>query len=131
MPAVEKPPEIAITESGETEKGDRFEGLKVVWAWAAWFERLAQNVPKNRQFSAALSGFTSVGANTTSEQTKTVSGLNTKDIVTVNKPSHQAGLGIVNARVSANNTLAITFQNTTGAGITPSSETYKINAVRV
>lgn len=73
----------------------------------------------------------SVAANTTAEQTFTVTGLTTDDLVFLNKPSNNAGLGIVNARVSAANTLAITFGNFTAAGIDPGSETYKIFAVRV
>lgn len=72
-----------------------------------------------------------VAANTSAEQTFTVSGLTTSDVVTVNKPTAQAGLGIVGARVSAANTLAITFGNFTAAGITPTaSEVYKVVAVR-
>ena len=79
-----------------------------------------------------LQGLTpsSVSANTTSEQPFTVTGLTAADKVFVNKPSHQAGLGIVNARVSSNNTIAITFMNNTGSAITPTSETYQIFAIR-
>lgn len=68
----------------------------------------------------------SVAANTTAEQTFTVPGLKTQDMVFVNKPSASAGAGIVNARVSAADTLAITFVNATAAPIDPASETYKI-----
>jgi hypothetical protein len=83
-----------------------------------------------RVFSAALSP-AQVAANTTAEQTFTVAGLAVADKVFVNKPAAQAGLGIVGCRVSAANTLAITFSNNTGAGITPTaSETYQIVAVR-
>ena len=53
------------------------------------------------------------------------------DAVIVNKPTAQAGLGIVGARVSAADTLAITFSNNTGSGITPTaSEVYKVIAFR-
>lgn len=62
-----------------------------------------------------------VAANTTAEQTFTVSGLLVGDFVEVNKPSVQAGLGIVNTRVSAANTLAITFANNTASPITPTA----------
>jgi len=62
-----------------------------------------------------------VNANTTSEQTFALPGLLTIDSITVNKPSHQAGLGIVNCRASAANTVAIEFMNNTGAGITPTA----------
>jgi hypothetical protein len=59
--------------------------------------------------------------NTTAEQTFTVNGLLPGDMVLVNKPTTQAGLGIVGSRVSAANTLAITFSNNTGSSITPTA----------
>jgi len=59
--------------------------------------------------------------NTTAEQTFTVNGLLPGDMVLVNKPTTQAGLGIVGSRVSAANTLAITFLNTTASAITPTA----------
>lgn len=69
---------------------------------------------------------------TTSEQTVTVPGLDVGDFVAVVKPTHQAGLGVVNARVSAKNTLAITFVNPTAAGITPTaSEIYLVLHARL
>lgn len=72
-----------------------------------------------------------VAANTSAEQTFTVSGLTTGDLVVVNKPTTQAGLGIVGMRVSAANTLAITFGNFTAGGLTPTAaETYKIMAFK-
>lgn len=52
------------------------------------------------------------------------------DKVFVNKPSLTAGLGVVNARVSDADTLALTFVNATGAAIDPAAETYQILAVR-
>ncbi len=73
----------------------------------------------------------SVGANTTAERTFTVPGLLLGfDAVHVNKPTHQTGLGIVNSRVSADNTLAITYMNNTGGGITPTSESYLVTVMR-
>lgn len=68
----------------------------------------------------------SVAANTTAEQTFTVNGLKTTMAVFVCKPSASAGLGVVNARVSAANTLAITFVNATAAPIDPAAETYQV-----
>lgn len=68
----------------------------------------------------------SVGANTTAEQTFTVPGLKTNYMVFVNKPSASAGLGVVNARVSAADTLAITFVNATAAPIDPAAESYMV-----
>lgn len=72
-----------------------------------------------------------VAANTTAEQTFTVTGVQVGDVVSVTKPTAQAGLGVVGARVSAANTVAITFSNNTAAGITPTAaETYVVNVVR-
>lgn len=69
----------------------------------------------------------SVAANTTAEQTFTVNGLAVGDAVTIIKPTTQAGLGIVNVRVSAANTLAIAFSNNTGSPIVPTAgETYTL-----
>ena len=74
---------------------------------------------------------TSVAANTTAEQTFTVTGLVAGSPVWVNKPSAQSGLGIVGVRVSAANTLAITFSNSSGSAIVPSSESYVIGNFQV
>jgi hypothetical protein len=68
-----------------------------------------------------------VAANTSAQQTFTVPGLQLGDYVNVNKPTAQAGLAIVGVRVSAADTLAITFGNFTASGITPTaSEVYTI-----
>ena len=74
-----------------------------------------------------------VAINTTAEQTFTVTGLEVGDtIISVNKPTAQAGLGIVGFRVSAANTLAVTFSNNTGTAITPTaSEVYRIVAAKI
>lgn len=68
-----------------------------------------------------------VAANTSAEQTVAAPGLLVGDFVSVVKPSFQAGLGVVNARVSAANTLAITFSNLTIGALTPTaSEIYLV-----
>jgi len=98
--------------------------------WIPWIKRLADAFPKTNTYSVSLTPV-SVAANTTAEQAFTVSGLVASDIVIVNKPSLDAGIGIVNARVSAVNTLAITYSNNTGGSIVPTSETYKILTTRL
>lgn len=72
----------------------------------------------------------SVGANTTAEQTFTLKGLKVGDFVLVNKPALNAGLGVCNARVSAADTIALTFNNNTAAGIDPASQTYLVLVMR-
>lgn len=69
----------------------------------------------------------SVAANTTAEQTFTVPGLAAGTVVAVDKPSLTPGLGIVGARVSAANTLAINFMNDTAVAIDPPLENYSIS----
>ncbi len=67
---------------------------------------------------------------TAPEQTFTVSGLLVGDFVQVMKPSAQAGLGIAGARVTAVDTLGITYVNPTAGNITPTAETDVILVVR-
>lgn len=62
-------------------------------------------------------------ANTTAVTSVTVPGVRVGDFVFVNKPSHEAGLGIVNVRVSAADTVEITTMNTTAGAINEVSET--------
>lgn len=90
------------------------------------------NIQKIGLFLLALTPV-AVAANTTAEQTfaSTGIGLLTTDNVDVSKPSFQAGLGIVNVRVSAVDTLAITYINATASPITPTAETYQVNVARV
>ena len=94
-----------------------------------WFQKVSAVLPKIVTYTATIDP-ASVAANTMAEQTFTVTGLTTQDIVSVNKPSSTSGLGIVGVRVSAANTLAITFYNGTGAPINAGSESYLIAAIR-
>ena len=69
--------------------------------------------------------------NTTAEQTFTVTGLQTGDAVFVNKPTNQAGLGITNVRVTAADTIGISFINASTTAITPTaSQTYMVVAIK-
>jgi hypothetical protein len=68
----------------------------------------------------------SISAATTAEQTVTVNGLRVGDYVEVSKPSNTAGVAVVNARVSAANTLAVIWMNATAAPVDPPSETYTV-----
>lgn len=88
-------------------------------------------ITEMRVFTATIDP-ASVAANTTAEQTFTVTGLTTSHrIIQVIKPTLTAGLGIVNSRVSAADTIAITFSNNTGSGIDAASESYIIVTVKV
>ena len=70
---------------------------------------------------------TSVPAQSTIEQTFTVTGLVAGSAAWVNKPTAQGNLGIAGVRVSGANTLAITYVNTSAVSITPTAgEVYTI-----
>lgn len=91
------------------------------------------NTPK-RQSSFEIVTVTfdaaSVAANTTAEQTITVPGVVVGDFVATNRLAHSAGLGIVNVRVSAANTISVCFSNNTGVAIDPPSATYEFLIMR-
>lgn len=72
-----------------------------------------------------------VAANTIAEQLFVVTGVAVGDAIIVNKPSAQAGLGIVGVRASGANQIGITFSNTTAGIITPTAaETYQVAGIR-
>lgn len=65
----------------------------------------------------------SVAANTTAEQIFPVAGvLVTGVVLAVNKPTEQAGLGIVGMRVSSAGNVALTFVNVTASPIVPTAD---------
>ena len=72
----------------------------------------------------------SVATITSGETSVTVNGVKTSDFVFVNGPSLTAGLGIVNCRVTAENTIAIDALNTTAGAINQASGTYKLLIIR-
>ena len=83
-------------------------------------------------FTVDVGTVASVTANSTIEADFAVAGLDTGDtIIGVEKPTHQAGIGIVNARIKAADTLSITYMNTTAAGVVPTDENYKVTVLRI
>lgn len=72
----------------------------------------------------------SVATITCAEQQFTVPGLAVGDVVTVSPPSITAGVAPVCARVSAANTLQITFVNPTAGPLTPAAGVYQIFIAR-
>ena len=74
---------------------------------------------------------TTCAASTTVEATTTVNGLLVSSSVIVNKPTYTNGLLVLNARVSAANTLAVTYGNFTTSSITVPSEVYTVANVQL
>ena len=70
----------------------------------------------------------SVAANTVVEETFTVTGLATTDTVFVNPGV--ATIGVAGARVTAADTLGLTFVNPTASAINAASSTYRVVAIR-
>lgn len=71
-----------------------------------------------------------VAAATTAEQSVTVNGVQVGDFIIPEKPSATAGVGIVNARVSAANTVQLTFVNATAGSVNATSETWRFLVIR-
>ena len=70
---------------------------------------------------------TSVGAGATTAETFSVPGLVLEGgPVVVNKITSNAGLALIDYRVSANDTLELTFQNSSGDAIDPASQTFRV-----
>lgn len=67
---------------------------------------------------------------TTAEQSLTVQGLAVGDLIYWQKPSNTAGVGVVNMRVSAANTLQVTFVNPTAGSVNAASETWTLLVIR-
>lgn len=95
-----------------------------------WFRLVYGAFARVHAYSPAVN-VTSVAANSESVQTVTVAGLSTNDVVIVNKPSNEAGLDLVQAWVSAVDTLSLKFRNATGSPIDPAEETYRVIAIRL
>lgn len=72
----------------------------------------------------------SVATITTAEQTFTMPGVKVGDMAFASKPSLTTGLGIANVRVSAADTIAITFVNPTAGAIDAASESWSIFVIR-
>jgi hypothetical protein len=66
----------------------------------------------------------SVAAATTVEQTFTLLGVQPGDAIDVTPPGLTAGVSVVGARISANNTVALQFVNTTAGALTPLAGSY-------
>ena len=65
----------------------------------------------------------SVAANTSAEQDITVTGVTTSDVIlNVIKPTAEAGIGIVGARIKAADTVALTIMNATASAVNAASQ---------
>lgn len=65
-----------------------------------------------------------VAANATAEQDFTVTGVATGSVLAISKPTVTAGLGIVNVRAKAANTVAVTYINVTAGALDAGAENY-------
>lgn len=69
----------------------------------------------------------SVPANSVSVETFTVKGLDPTDmLVVVNAPDLEAGVTLISSRISAANTLELSFQNNTAGAINPASQQFYV-----
>ena len=98
--------------------------------WKRWFTILYGAFPYVRTYTITWNP-AAVAANTTAEQTVTVAGVATNDVVIVNKPTNTAGIGLGGARASASGQVAVTFVNPTAGSIDPGEEDYLFVAIRM
>jgi hypothetical protein len=92
---------------------------------------LRQNALNPVQMYYPLLNATTCAATTTIEATTTVTGLIVSSSVIVNKPTYTPGLVVLNARVSAANTLAVTYGNFTTNSISVPAEVYTVANVQL
>ena len=107
----------------------QYEGGKIPVLLDDWLRRLVKVFPMTKTYSVSINP-ASVPAESEATETFTVTGLKTTDTVIVNKPTKTAGLSILDAYVSAADTLSITFRNFTVGAVDAGAETYKIIATR-
>jgi hypothetical protein len=89
------------------------------------------NIANQFVVQVAVAAGAAIGAATSVARTYTVQGLRLGDVVTANKPSaFTAGLGLVNARCSATDTLELTFINATAGGLSIQAENWLIQVDR-
>lgn len=78
----------------------------------------------------AVAAGAALAAATTEERTYNVPGVILGDIITVNKPQLNAGTGVLTARASAADTIAITFINATAGPLSITASSYLIQIDR-
>lgn len=88
-----------------------------------FIRRIPKFVTEIKQISTAITPG-SVPANSTSEQAFTVLGVASTDQVRAVKPTHTVGIILGNCRVSAKDTVQLTFGNLTAGAVVPPAETY-------
>lgn len=91
---------------------------------------VAESLTRGEAVIAVSFSAASVGAATAAEQTVTVSGVAVGDFVSVNPPANTKATAVASARVTAANTVGITFVNPTAGALTPDAGTYLIRVVR-
>lgn len=94
-----------------------------------WFKLITDNSIYIRVYSESLNP-ASIGANSESTQTFTITGLSINDIIYLTPPALDAGIGIMYYRASATDTLQIRYRNFTGGAIDLAAGIYNIIAVR-
>lgn len=72
----------------------------------------------------------SVAANTTEEETFTLAGVKSGDLVYVSKADLDAGIMFGSSRVTAANTIGVQIVNATGSAVDAASETVTILVIR-
>lgn len=89
---------------------------------------LQQNMARTKRYTVSLTP-SQVSANSTGTETVTDAVCTSGDDVTVQGPTQPAGITLM-AQVTDTDTVLITFANSTGGAVTPTSGDYEIRIFR-
>jgi hypothetical protein len=73
--------------------------------------------------------FSAVAGGTVVEESFTVNGLKTSQVIVVNKHGSDAGLFLLDYRITAADTIGISMYNPTASSINAASQTFKVVAL--
>lgn len=105
------------------------ERFKISKDWGSFLNILRENTYDIRDFELTINP-SSVGANSTSEQSFDAVEVDTTDvIVSVSKPTETSGIIIGNYR-AGDEKLFITFANVTSSSVNPPEETYLVTIIK-
>lgn len=99
--------------------------------WERWLNQVSEHSYDIRVFLPTINP-ASVSSNSSGEQTFTVEGITTDDIIlTVNKPSHTTNFGILGFRPGdSDDELSITFINHRGSAVDAPEEEYRVAVLK-
>ena len=95
-----------------------------------WVKRIEERLTEYpKTYSQSLTPTVSVAANSTGTEAFTVTGITSGDNLTITQDATAGNVFAISAVASADDTITVTFMNTTGGALTPATGTYKFISV--